>query len=223
MMPAHPRKRPSSSATQEDMTPHRVRRSAEEARRAILAVAEKHLAHGGPAAVRVQVIAREVGISDAGVHHHFGNRQGLLEALIRHAARSLRAETTSVLEDWNGDPSGLHRLADGIAAIYADRGYARLALWLSEDGWKSRGSGIFEPLVDAVHRARLTRARLDGRVRPKREDAQFAVAMLNLTLSADPLMGSGFLRSVQLPEDPETRARFRRWLVRTLVSVLLPD
>ena len=206
-----------------DAPTHRVRRSADEARRTILAVAEKHLAEGGPGSVRVQVIAREVGISDAAVHHHFGNRQGLLEALMRHAARSLRAQTESVLADWNGEPSGLHRIADGIATIYADRGYARLALWLSEDGWKSRGSGMFDPLVDAVHRTRLARARLETRARPKREDAQFAVAMLNLTLSADPLMGSGFLRSVELPDNPETRTRFRRWLVRTLVSVLLPD
>ena len=173
--------------------------------------------------MRVQVIAREVGISDAAVHHHFGNRQGLLEALMKYAARSLREETESVLEDWDGEPSGLHRIADRIAVIYADRGYARLAVWLSQEGWKSRGSGIFEPLSDAVHRTRLAAARRGGGPRPKREDAQFSVALLNLALSADPIMGSGFLRSVALPEDPQTRARFRRWMVRTLVTMLLPD
>ncbi len=212
-----------TSARTRNPLPHRVRRSADQARRTILAVAEKHLANDGPDAVRVQVIAREIGISDAAVHHHFGSRQGLLEALMRHAARSLRTETESVLADWNGKPSGLHRIADGIATIYADRGYARLALWLSQEGWESRGSGIFQPLVDAVHRTRLEQARHNGRVRPKREDAQFAVATLNLALAADPLMGSGFLRSVELPDDRDTRARFRRWLVRTLVSVLLPS
>ena len=50
----------------------RVRRSPEEARRAILEAAEKHLVEGGPEAVRVQVVARDLGLSDAAIYHHFG-------------------------------------------------------------------------------------------------------------------------------------------------------
>ncbi|MGH7960445.1 MAG: helix-turn-helix domain-containing protein, partial [Candidatus Binatia bacterium] len=65
--------------------PMRRRRTAEEARRLILEAAEKRLITGGPEAIRLQDIAAEVGMAHAVISHHFGNREGLMEALTRHA------------------------------------------------------------------------------------------------------------------------------------------
>ena len=50
----------------------RVRRQPDEARRLILEAAEKRLVEGGPEAVRVQLVAGDLGLTDAAVHHHFG-------------------------------------------------------------------------------------------------------------------------------------------------------
>jgi AcrR family transcriptional regulator len=58
----------------------RVRHSADEARQLILEAAERRFREGGQAAVRVQLVARDVGMTDAAVHHHFGSRKGLLTA-----------------------------------------------------------------------------------------------------------------------------------------------
>ena len=63
------------------------RRSVDDARREILDAAESLLARGGPDAVRVQVVAGEVGVSDAAVHyhfhsHHFHSRDGLQGAVV---------------------------------------------------------------------------------------------------------------------------------------------
>ena len=203
----------------------RVRRTPDVAQRLILDAAEKSLVEGGPAAVRVQVIARQLGISDAAIHHHFGSRQGLLEALLRRAGRGLRDAIGEILDNWDGDPSGLRRVADLIAATYADGGYARLALWLTINDWRgsSRGSGMFDPLVDAVHAARLQAARLHGAPRPRREDSAYGVTLLNMAFVAEPLVGEAFLRAVDIVPDNESRARFHRWLVRQLVAMLLPD
>ena len=75
----------------------RRRRSAPEARQAILRAAEKRLVEGGPEAVRVQLVAADVGVTDAAVHHHFGSREGLLEALLRFSGRRLRDEVEEIL------------------------------------------------------------------------------------------------------------------------------
>lgn len=198
----------------------RQRLPAEAARRAILEAAEKRLVAGGPEAVRVQLVAADLGLSDAAVHHHFGSRQGLLTALLRHAGRRLRDEIGEILSDAPGDPGGLRRVAERIAESYAERGAARLALWLSLSGWKPTGAGMFAPLVDAVHAARLAGARARRASPPRRVDTQRAVALLNLALAAEPLLGGGFLRSVGLPDDAPERARFRAWLVRELEALL---
>ncbi|MCG8588009.1 MAG: TetR/AcrR family transcriptional regulator [Proteobacteria bacterium] len=201
----------------------RVRRGREEARQAILEAAEKHLCEGGPDAVRVQRVAADVGFTDAAVHHHFGNRRGLLEALLAFAARRMRAEIEDILAGWDGEPEGLRRVAELLADTYADKGYARLALWLRLGGWESRGSGLFTPLVDAIHRRRLRTAREHGRPRPRRQDTQRQVALLNVALAAEPLLGAGFLRSVDLPADPSDQAHFRHWLAQQLSALLEAD
>ena len=201
----------------------RVRRGRDEARRAILEAAEKRLREGGPAAVRVQHVAADLGISDAAIHHHFRSRQGLLEALMRFAGGRMRSELGAILEDWDGDPDGLGRVAELIADTYAVRGYSRLALWLSEGGWETTGEGLFDPLVDAVQRIRLEAARADGGPRPRRQDAQYEVALMNLALAAEPLFGHGFLRSVGLEGDASGQERLRRWLVRRLSRLLTAE
>jgi AcrR family transcriptional regulator len=204
-------------------TRRRVRRRPDEARRRILEAAEKRMVEGGPEAVRVQLVAADLGLTDAAVHHHFGSRRGLLEALLRHGGRRLRGEVEEILAGWDGRSEGLRRIADRIAEAYAERGYARLALWLSLSGWSDRGSGMFQPLVDALHRTRLARARARGRPLPRRTESQHAVALLNLALAAQPLLGGSFLRSVGLRGDADDQARFRRWLLGALEPVLLPD
>ncbi len=200
----------------------RVRLGRDEARRAILEAAEKRLREGGPEAVRVQHVAADLGITDAAIHHHFGSRQGLLEALLRFGGRRIRDELDAILQAWDGEPAGLERVAERIADAYSVQGHARLALWLSLSGWQPTSGGLFEPLVDAVHRARLQAARGNGSPRPRRQDTQYEVALLNVALAAEPLFGPGFLRSVGLDGEPSTQEGFRRWLVRRLAGLLTP-
>lgn len=201
----------------------RVRRDRDTAQRAILEAAEKRLREGGPEAVRVQHVAADLGLTDAAIHYHFGSRQGLLEALLRFAGRRLREELAEVLGGWDGEPDGLESVAELIADTYAVRGYSRLAMWLALSGWETTGQGLFEPLVDAVHRMRLQAARTDGRPRPRRQDAQYEVALMNLALAAEPLFGPGFLRSVGLDSDDSGQQRLRRWLVRRLSRLLTAE
>jgi AcrR family transcriptional regulator len=195
----------------------RRRRPAAEARRVILEAAEKRLAEGGPDAVRVQLVAADVGVTDAAVHHHFGSREGLMAALLRHAGRRLRSEVVAASA---AEPEDFRRIAERILEVYADRGAARLALWLALSGRAPRGAGMYAPLVDAVHAMHVQRARERGAAPPRRERAQHAVALLNVALVGEPIFGGAFLRSVELADEPAGRARFRRYLVDALARLL---
>ena len=57
----------------------RVRRTAEDARAAILDAAERRLGATGPGGIRLQEVAADVGVSHSTVLHHFGSREGLVE------------------------------------------------------------------------------------------------------------------------------------------------
>src|SRR5260370_34445716 len=72
------------------MADKRKRRTAGDARDAILDAAEKQLRDSGPDAIRLQDVAAEVGISHPAVLHHFGRREGLVHAVVDRAIRTLQ-------------------------------------------------------------------------------------------------------------------------------------
>jgi len=190
----------------------RKRLSPEDARANILRRAEHYLIAGGPHAVRVQVIAHDLGITDAAIHYHFKNREGLMVALLREAGRKLQAEVAVIAGKVTQGTDALAELAAELSLLYRDKKYARLAIWLHEEGVHQFGSGMFDPLVDRIHET------LGGR--KTREDVQYAVALLNTFLVGDDLVGSSFLASVSLPSTPDTEAAFRAWVVGQISASL---
>jgi TetR/AcrR family transcriptional regulator, repressor for neighboring sulfatase len=172
------------------------RREAEASRTEILKTAERHLAAGGPSAVKVQTVAAELGLTDAAIHYHFGNRQGLMRALLRHAGRNIKDSLADVTEA--ADITGV---ADRLDDAYRRKGYARLALWLALEGVTPEGEGMYRPLVDNVHRARRGKAQL--------EDTQIAVALLNIVLIGEALAGEAIMAGVGLPKNEKARERLR--------------
>ncbi len=165
---------------------------AEQARRLILEAAEKHLISGGPDAVRVQTIARELDMTDAAIHYHFGNRMGLMKALLSHAGRQMKTELKAVTST-ESNQLDLGAVAQLLDQKYRQKGYAALAMWLSQMGWKSRGQGMFEDLSDQF-------AESAGH---EHSEAKVRIAALNVFLVGSALFGEAFLRSVGLPPTEE--------------------
>jgi TetR/AcrR family transcriptional regulator, repressor for neighboring sulfatase len=200
--------------------PKRIRRGVDESRRLILAAAEELLVERGPAAVTVTAVAGRVGLTDAAVNYHFGTRDGLLEALLRHGGRRLRDGLAEAIAGVGAEPD-LGRIVDAVAGAYADGGYARLALGLHLAGWRDPASGLLNPLVDALHAARCRHADAAGRRRPAKEDTRIAVAALHQALATEPLFGPEFRRSAGIGERRATNAGLqRRWWARTLSLAL---
>ncbi len=187
----------------------RRRRPAAEARRRILEAAEKHLVERGPEGVRVQSLARELGITDAAIHYHFGSREALLTALLEFGGRELRAALEAAVGPSLSEELDLPAFLSAATSIFRDRGYSRLALWLSASGWRSRGSGLFDDLVGGIRAARPGRSL---------EEARHLGATIALLLMAEPIFGEAARRSVSLPAGPEAGRRFERFLARNLTS-----
>jgi AcrR family transcriptional regulator len=198
------------------MPTQRVRRPPQEARLLILQAAEELLIEGGPHAVQLRAVAERVGITDAGVAHHFSNRQGLHLALLRHGGQRLRRAVEEAAESWIDDHASITDLVDRIAAVYAD-GYGELAIALHAAGWRDEGVGLLEPVVGLLHAARR---RQPGK-RLRRHDTQLAVAALHQALATEPAYGEAFRRSAGFtgPEAGTTRPQMR-WWANTLSSTL---
>src|SRR5437763_8486771 len=61
------------------------------------------LAHGGPEAVRVEPLARALGVTKGGFYWHFEDRRALLEALLDAWERTLIDEVVATVEAGGGD------------------------------------------------------------------------------------------------------------------------
>lgn len=171
------------------VTTPRPRKSPDEARRLILDVAAALLAKGGVAAVQVRAVAAQVGMTDAGVTHHFGNRDKLLAELLRHGGRQVRAALQDVLAAWLADGTDLLGLVESLEALYR-RGYGELAVALHAAGWRDPGDGMLNPVVDALHGLRPPGSSID--------DTRLAVAALHQAMATEALYGSAFRRSAGL-------------------------
>lgn len=198
------------------MNQPRIRRRPDEAKSLILKAAEELLVEGGPRAVEVRAVADRVGMTDAGVNHHFEGRDGLLVALLRHGGGRVRNAIEHATQDWVRRGAQVSKLVDCIADVYAD-GYGELAMALHAAGWRDDGGGILDPVVDALHAARKG----SGGRRPLRSDTRLAVAALHQAVATESAYGAAFRRSAGIEEPEASRhRRQRRWWVNTLVTVL---
>ncbi len=204
--------RSSAHATRRAQGSKRQRRSPEEARRSILEAAEDLLLDGGPRAVTVRAVAKHVGVTDMGVNHHFGSRDGLLEALLEQTAARLRTEIAALTSTWIREGARLGPLIDLLSSFY-EAGYTQLAVALHEAGWRDRGAALLGPVVDALHAERLRRLGPRADV----DETKLAVAAMHQALALEPAFGAEFRRSAGIRGRTATDSKAQReWWVEAL-------
>jgi AcrR family transcriptional regulator len=201
----------------------RRRRTAEEARHEILAAAQRRLAEGGPEAIRLQDIARDLGISHPTILHHFESREGLMQALARSAMGALNADIMRAISDPQRSTTP-EAVLDRVFETLGESGHARLLAWSAlTEVTPDRRRGATHPqeealrmFADAVHRRLGEEAREVGVRTPPREDADFIVRLVAAAMLGDALIGDVLSRIAGLPEGPAVQRRFRGWLARLL-------
>jgi AcrR family transcriptional regulator len=201
----------------------RVRRTRAAAREQILDAAEELLRVGGPDAVRVQRVARAVGVSDAAVHYHFESRDALLDTLLRRTGRRLRAQLAATLrrQRESGAPLDLTALARDLHAVFSEAGYSRLTAWMLLSGWTPTGSGMLREAGEVLHDERRASAPQDDQVTAGLEDTRATLALLTLAAWAEPLAGDAW-RAASGLTDTQPGA-FLEWIARVLSQHLELD
>ena len=187
----------------------RIRRTPEEARTLILDAAEKTMGREGPAALRLQDVAREAGVSHPTILHHFGSREGLVKALHLRALEQLRAELLSQM----GSSESAN---DGVARSFAAfrDGMAQRMLWLMQmpgDGDIRLPGGL--PMIDQIaqslHALRLRFAPPGMSV--DYEDSRAVAHLVTVAGVGDALIGPK-LRELSGQDEIAARTYFERWL-----------
>ena len=192
----------------------RIRRTAEEARRLILDAAEERLARQGPEGLRLQDIARDVGISHPAILHHFESREGLVRALVGRANRQLRDTLLSALDgDGKGSDTAYH--IGHVFEALSDRGTARLFSWLLLTGranGKQPEHDVMHEIVDAIHARRKDLAMQQDQPAPDREDTLFIARLTASAAFGEAIVGRQLAESAGLDQDG--LVRFRLWFAK---------
>ena len=182
---------------------------------AILAAAERSLVEGGPEAIRLQKIAADAGISHPAILHHFGSREGLIEAMVVSGLARLEAQ---FIEGWPSlkEPD-IEGVLERFYAIAEGRGIARTLAWLilSKQSLGANWPGILRRAAERMHAGRVRRAQREGRPPPDLQETQFAASFLAITVLGDSLFG----RPIRIAMGLRSRgddAKFRRWLIKII-------
>lgn len=199
----------------------RKRRTAEEARTAILDAAERRLVESGPAAIRLQEVAADVGVSHPTILHHFGSREALVEAVVRRALDSLHAQMLAAVGSSPGSTDKVAALLDAVFDMFASGGHGRTFLWLALSGYAPAEDLHVHSLAEAVHAIRCER-RAGKKRRPAFEDTYFTMLLPALALLSLSVVGAKGGKGAS-DADPLGPRRFRRWLAKLIHQHLEQD
>jgi AcrR family transcriptional regulator len=201
----------------------RRRRSPEQARNEILDAAERRLAAGGPEAIRLKEIAADAGMSHPTLLHHFGSRQGLVEALAQRTMRGLASDLLAAIHS-PGPVASAPATLDRVFQILSEAGHARLLVWRVLAGWTQSGKSMEATLLGEVTKtlhARLTSLRHQRRLDPpSRDETAFTTLLAAFAIVGEAVVGSLVLNESELGI---SRPEFRDRLVRLVLDRLVGD
>ena len=205
------------------IAPPRVRRTAEDARTAILDVTEQQLVSAGPAGIRLQDVAREVGVAHPTILHHFGSRDRLVEAVIKRRVTAMNEEVLRALVVPPGEPPGdAHAVAlfERLFQMFGPGGHARVLAFLALEG---RVPGAdpesLLPVAKVAHATRLA-IRTSTTPPPTLEDTHFTLLLAAFGLFGEAIVGPLFRGEPEDAPDEDTSRRFRAWLARLILAHL---
>lgn len=173
-----------------------ARRSAAETQALILEQAQRLLVLDGPARLRLDDVAKAVGISRQAVLHHFGSREGLMREVVARAWAGLFEELAGL-----GEATSSDAFVDRVDEVTRKHGNARLGGWLLLSG---------QGLPDEAFDGRLAHLAGDS------DEARFATLAVGAALFGDAVFGAKLRLALGMPDTEADRERFRRWLGRRL-------
>jgi len=170
------------------------------------------MAAGGPAGLRLEAVAKAAGVSHPTILHHFGSREGLIQALNLRTIEHLK----SVLLKMMG--AGPSSSADPITSTFAAyrEGLAQRMIWLMQSQAPMGAVGLpaFDELVEALHAMRLRMAGLNQNF--DIADTRAIVHLTTIAAFGDAIIGKRLRRAQTPDEETVQRAWFEDWFGEVL-------
>jgi AcrR family transcriptional regulator len=125
----------------------RKRRTGVEAKNAILDVAERRLVSRGISGLKLQELAKDLGVSHPAILHHYGSRGRMVDAVIDRVISSVLASIEEAVAKQRNAAS----MAETLFKTVSERENARKIAWLAlGDGELKEVSADLSPIVGAV-------------------------------------------------------------------------
>ena len=191
--------------------------SPEAARDAILDAAEAIVVEVGPAGLRISAVAKRAGMAHPNIIHHFGSRDGLLNALAeRVGERATERITQAISSALSADSD---QLVDAMAKVL-DTAYqgdeGRAAVWLHLSGAESSLKDNMDKIVDLSHQLRKN---IEPTV--ERENTSRIVLLVTLALVGEVVSGEAIKAALGFEKSPDgSRAQFAQLLLQLSDSEL---
>jgi AcrR family transcriptional regulator len=162
-------------------------------------------------------IAVDVGIAHPTILHHFGSREGLVEAVVDRSLRGIQSTVVGALAAAPFDDTDAGALLGLVMRELAERGQARLLAWLALEGRPQIDPArMLRRIAEAMHQKRLAET---GRDAPL-EGTLFVVVLSALALVGEAILGPAIWDSADLAGDATAPERYHAWLVRLLAENL---
>ncbi len=197
----------------------RRRRTSDEARAAILDAAERRLVTSGPAGIRLQEVAADVGVSHPTVLHHFGSREALVREVCIRRFAAIHSDLVAAMAGSSGEADEVGALLDSVAKAVRVHGHARAVFWLALEGLFDRQDDE-RRLYNIGLAAQALRTRTRKGKAAALDDTLHVLALSTLALLAEAVIGPHILGDLGLGDDDKAGARFRTWLGRLLADHL---
>ena len=165
------------------------------------------MAESGPAGLRLEAVAKAAGVSHPTILHHFGSREGLIQALNLKTIEHLKSVLLKVM---SAAPSTSEDAIASTFAAYRD-GLAQRMVWLMQSRQPMSAAGLpaFDELVEALHALRL---RIAG-PNPKFDlaDTRAIVHLTTVAAFGDAILGRRLRRAPDDASEIRLREKFEQW------------
>ncbi|MBX2848224.1 MAG: TetR/AcrR family transcriptional regulator [Acidiferrobacterales bacterium] len=193
----------------------KTHQSPEAAKNAILDAAESILTEVGPAGLRISAVAKNARMAHPNIIHHFGSRDGLINAVAQRLGERATARITQAIDDaLSAAPE------DRVAAITrvletsypGDEG--RAAVWLHLSGAESSLKSHMTQIVELSHRLRQ-----NINSAASKENTNRLVLLITLALIGEVISGESIKSALGFGSDDDSRANFKQWLAEILLTL----
>ena len=171
------------------------------------------MAASGPAGLRLQEVAKAAGVSHPTILHHFGSREGLIQALNLKTVEHLRSVLLKVM---SAAPSTSE---DAIAPLFAAYrgGLAQRMVWLMQSGAAAMGPAGLPTLDEMVFALQALREKMAGPdVRIDIADTRAIVHLTTIAAFGDAILGKRLRQAPNAEEEAARRDWFEDWFSEML-------